>query len=108
MTVQAGRKLTAGSNAPWPKPVGEVAGATRTGQGARYMWAQLMACIQRLFALHCSRCVGRMHLVGFLTELATVRQILEHVCERTTAPVIALARAPPGIPAVMKSLASPQ
>ena len=34
-------------------------------------------------------------LVGFIAEPATVRQILEHVGERTTAPVIALARSPP-------------
>ena len=36
-----------------------------------------------------------VHLVGFITEPATVRQILEHVGERTTAPVIAPARSPP-------------
>ena len=36
-----------------------------------------------------------MHLVGFITEPTTVRQILEHVGERTTAPVIAPARSPP-------------
>ena len=43
VTAQAGRKLTAGSKAPRPKPVRAVAGATRPGQGARYMWAQLAA-----------------------------------------------------------------
>ena len=31
-----------GSKAPRPKPVREVSGATRPGQGARYMWAQLL------------------------------------------------------------------
>ena len=36
-----------------------------------------------------------MHLVGFITEPATVRQIPEHVGERTTAPLIAPARSPP-------------
>ena len=36
-----------------------------------------------------------MHLVGFITEPATLRQILEHVGERTTAPAIAPARSPP-------------
>ena len=40
-------------------------------------------------------CVKRVHLVGFITEPATVRQILEHVGERTTAPAIASARLPP-------------
>jgi len=42
VTAQAGRKLTAGSKASRPKTVCEVAGATRPGQGARYMWAQLL------------------------------------------------------------------
>ena len=59
------------------------------------MWAQLLARIYGVFALQCSRCGGRVHVVGFITEPATVRQILEHVGERTTAPVIAPARSPP-------------
>ena len=36
-----------------------------------------------------------MRLVGFITEPATVRQILEYVGEPTIAPAIAPARAPP-------------
>ena len=36
-----------------------------------------------------------MHLVGFITQPAPVWQILEHVGERPTALVIALARSPP-------------
>ncbi len=36
-----------------------------------------------------------MRLIGFITEPATVRQILAHVGEPTTAPAIALARSPP-------------
>ena len=62
---------------------------------ARYVWAQLMAGIYGVFALQCSRCDGRVHVVGFITEPATMRQILEHVGERTTAPLIAPARSPP-------------
>ena len=82
VTAQAGRRLTAGSKAPRPKLVREVAGATRPGQGARYMWAALLARIYGVLALQCSRCGGRVHLVGFITEPAPVRQILEHVGER--------------------------
>ena len=59
------------------------------------MWAQLLARIYGVFALQCSRCGGRVHLVGFITELATVRQILEHGGEQTTAPAIAPAHSPP-------------
>ncbi len=36
-----------------------------------------------------------MRLIGFITEPATVRQILAHVGEPTTAPAIAPARSPP-------------
>ena len=60
-----------------------------------YLWAQLLARIYGVFALKCSRCGGRVHLVGFIIEPATVRQIMEHVGERTTAPAIAPARSPP-------------
>ena len=95
VTAQADRKLAAGSKAPRPKIVREVAGATRTGYGTHYMWAQLLARISGVFALQCSRCGGRVHLVGFITEPAPVRQILEYVGERTTAPEFASACLPP-------------
>ena len=36
-----------------------------------------------------------MHIAGFITEPAPVRQLLEHTGERTTAPAIAPARSPP-------------
>ena len=75
VTSQAGRKLAAGSKASRAKPVRGVAGATRPGQGARYMWAQLLARIYGVLALQCSRCGGRVHVVGFITEPATMRQI---------------------------------
>ena len=39
--------------------------------------------------------VQRVRLVGFITEPATVRQILEHVGEPTNAPAIAPVRSPP-------------
>ena len=55
------------------------------------MWAQLLARIYGVFALKCSGCGGRVRLVGFITEPATVRQILEHVGESAIAP----ARSPP-------------
>ena len=57
--------------------------------------AQLLARIYGVFALKCSGCGGRVRLIGFITEAATVRQILGHVGEPTTAPAIAPARSPP-------------
>ncbi len=36
-----------------------------------------------------------MRLIGFITEPATVRQVLAHAVEPTTAPTLAPARSPP-------------
>ena len=41
------------------------------------------------------RATGGVRLIGFITEPATVRQILAHVGEPTTAPAIAPARSLP-------------
>ena len=55
----------------------------------------MLARIYGGFVLKCSGCGKRVRLVGFITEPATVRQILEHVGEPTSAPAIAPARSPP-------------
>ena len=47
---------------------------------------QCLARIYGVFALKCSGCGGRVCHVGFITEPATVRQVLEHVGEPTIAP----------------------
>ena len=91
VAAQAGRKLGAGSKAPRPKTVRTDFGAARAGYPARYLWAQLLARIYGVFPLKCGGCGGRVRLVGFITEPATVRQILDHVGEPTSAP----ARSPP-------------
>ena len=83
------------SKPPRPKGVGADSSATRSGHLARYLWAQLLARIYGVFALKCSGCGGRVRLIGFITEPATVRQILAHAGEPTTAPSIAPARSPP-------------
>ena len=59
------------------------------------MSSQLLARMNGVFALQCRRSGGRMHLVGFTTEPATVRQILEHVGERITTLVLVPTRSPP-------------
>ena len=95
VTAQAGRKLAAGSKPPRLKAADADSGAPRSGHPARYLWAQLLARIYGGFALKCSGCGGRVRLIGFITEPATVRQVLEYVGEPTTAPAIAPARSPP-------------
>ena len=49
-----------------------------------------------------------MRLVGFITEPATVRQILEHIGEPTSAPAIAPARKPPLEMMIGQELAGPE
>ena len=68
--------------------------AAGTG-GALYVGAVAGALLRGVCAPVQQVCGGRVHVVGFNTEPAPVRQILEHVGERTTAPAIAPARSPP-------------
>ncbi len=49
-----------------------------------------------------------MRLVGFITEPTTVRQILEHVGEPTSAPAIAAARSPPLEMKIGQSVVAPE
>lgn len=44
-------QLAAGSKAPRLKTVQVVTGATRAGQGARYLWKQLLARMYGVYAL---------------------------------------------------------
>ena len=49
-----------------------------------------------------------MRLIGFITEPATVRQILEYVGEPTSAPAIAQSRSPPLEMKIGQELAAPE
>ena len=95
VTARAGRKLAAGRKPPRPKAADVDSGAVRSGHPARYLWAHQLARVYGVFVLKCSRCGGRGRLAAFITEPATVRQILAHAGEPTTAPAIAPARSPP-------------
>ena len=72
-----------------------VAVASRSFSRHPTLRADLLARVSGVFALKCSGCGGRVRLIGFITEPATVRQILAHVGAPTTAPAIAPARSPP-------------
>ena len=108
VVAQAGRKPGAGSKAPRQKTVRTDFGATRVGHPARYLWAQLLARIYGVFPLKCSGCGGRIRMVGFITEPATVLQILEHVGEPTSAPAIFPARSPRLEMKIAQRLAAPE
>ena len=107
VTAQAGRKLAAGRKPPRPKAADADSGAPQSGYPARCLWAQLLARIYGTFALKWSGCGGRVRLIGFITEPATVRQILAHVGEPTSAPAIAPARSPP-VEVIAQQLIAPE
>ena len=92
--AQAGRKLGAGIKAPRPKTVRSVAGCGSAGLPARYLWAQLLALVYGVFLLKCRVGSGRVRLLGFITQLSAVRQILDHIGQPGTAPVCAAAHPP--------------
>jgi len=48
----------------------------------------------RIDVLRCERCGGRMTVLAFLTERASVKKVLEHLGLPTTGPPIAKARSP--------------
>ena len=108
VAANACRNPGAGSKAPRPKTVRTDSGASRAGHPARYLWSQLLALIYGVFPLKCSGCGGRIRLVGFITEPATVRQILEHVGEPTIALAITPARSPPLEMKIGQRLGAPQ
>jgi len=60
----------------------------------RIPWAELFERVFRFDVLRCERCGGRMTVLAFLTERASVKKVLEHLGLPTTGPPIAKARSP--------------
>ncbi len=58
----------------------------------RIPWAELLERVLRIDVLRCERCGGRMTVLAFLTQRASVRKVLEHLGLPTTGPPIAKAR----------------
>jgi hypothetical protein len=66
-------------------------------RAARYPWAMLLARIYEVLPLVFPRCSGAMRILAFVTEVATVRRVLEHVGEAATPSPPSPLRAPPGV-----------
>jgi hypothetical protein len=58
----------------------------------RIPWAELLERVFCFDVLHCERCGGRMMVLAFLTERASVKKVLEHLGLPTTGPPLAKAR----------------
>jgi hypothetical protein len=60
-----------------------------------YTWAMLLARIYDALALVCPRCGSAMRIIAFITHVADVKRILEHIGEVSEPPSVSPSRAPP-------------
>jgi len=96
VTARAGVAIeTEGAASPLGPPTGATEEAP-SSHPARYLWAMLLARIYEIFPLTCHHCGGEVRLIAFVTEVAPIRQILEHIGEPTKPPRVHPPRAPPG------------
>ena len=87
VTACAGQSVAA--TAPVMAPRTDPTLAAPTRRRASLHWARLLARIYEIQPLTCPRCHGPMRLIAFLTEPPSIRMILAHLGEPTTAPVLA-------------------
>ena len=95
VTARAGVAIETEGVAPPPGPSTTAAEETITAHPARYLWAMLLARIYEIFPLTCSHCGGEVRLIAFVTEVASIREILEPIGEPTKPPRVHPPRAPP-------------
>jgi hypothetical protein len=101
----------AASPKPPPAEADTVVEETRLGRAVRYAWALLIARIYEVFPLSCPKCGGTMRIIAFIDEPGAIKQILTHLGEPTTPPIVAPARGPPlwekAVPGGTEPLAQP-
>jgi len=73
----------------------EVATEPAHRKAARYVWALLLARIYEVLPLVCPKCGGDMRIIAFINDGPVIREILGHLGEPISAPLLAPARGPP-------------
>ena len=81
--------------APAPQPEGAQARTPDTAPSRPSRWAALLARIYEVFPLICPSCREPLTFIAFLTEPEPITQILAHIGEPTSPPLIHPARGPP-------------
>jgi hypothetical protein len=81
--------------APAPQPVGAEARTPDTALSRPSRWAALLARIYEVFPLICPTCQEPLTFIAFLTDPEPITQILAHIGEPTSPPLIHPARGPP-------------
>jgi len=60
-----------------------------------YTWAMLLARVYEALPLLCPVCDSPMRIISFITEPEMIKQILNHIGEESTAPLLTPYRGPP-------------
>jgi hypothetical protein len=81
--------------APVPQPERAKALTPDTAPSRPSRWAALLARIYEVFPLICPTCQAPLTFIAFLTEPESISQILAHIGEPTSPPLIHPARGPP-------------
>lgn len=68
---------------------------TKPKRTTQYLWAVLIARICEVFPLQCPICGGQMRIIAFITHIADIRHILEHIGAEVEPPRITPALGPP-------------
>jgi len=95
VTTRAGVAMKTDGAASASGPSTAAAEESSSAHPARYLWAMLLARIYKIFPLTCNHCSGEVRLIAFVTEVAPIREILEHIGEPTKPPRVHPPRAPP-------------
>jgi len=94
VTAMASPTATPAPTAPHPNPA-PPADEPIHRRAACYAWAVLLARIDEVFPLRCSKCGGAMRIIACITDRTTVRDILLALGQPIAPPTIAPARGPP-------------
>jgi len=87
--------LPAPPTAPAPQPEGGETRTPDTAPSRPSRWAALLARIYEVFPLICPTCQTPLTFIAFLTDPDPITQILAHIGEPTSPPLIHPARGPP-------------
>jgi len=87
--------------APAPQPEAAKARTPDTAPSRPSRWAALLARIYEVFPLICPTCQTPLTFIAFLTDPQPISQILAHIGEPTSPPLIHPARGPPQTELVM-------
>jgi hypothetical protein len=80
-------------SSPGEVPEGEAAPQSADRAALRRRWAEMIRRVYEVDPLVCPRCGGEMRVVGFITQPAVIKRILDHLRKREK-----VARPPPHAP----------